>query len=240
MSSKRTNKNIGKVISSDKKKGNNKQYNAGHYNKTESETKHKDNFYLLLIIGFAILWIIFILFIAPKNEQQVQQAPLQEKEEDFGPGARIDRPAKPIRMEEWAYDSITGTHLCVTPESVGYSLFYDKKALKSTSIYVLPHQPAKFAGSEKIKRQFINSVLNYYFEKHRTEWKNENAKGLVFVQFVVNTDGTISDISVLRSPHPKLNDPCIYCYTNMPLWTPAQDEHGNPVRSRVTERLEFK
>ncbi len=55
----------------------------------------------------------------------------------------------------------------------------------------------------------------------------------VYLSFMVEVDGTISDVSVDRD----INEDYDQCWAdfikNMPKWNPAIDEHGKPIAQRV-------
>ena len=62
------------------------------------------------------------------------------------------------------------------------------------------------------------------------EAKEAGISGLVTVKFIINTDGTISDISVIRGVHELLNNEVVRIISKSPAnWTPGYVD-GKPVR----------
>ena len=64
-------------------------------------------------------------------------------------------------------------------------------------------------------------------------------QGTVTVQFVVNRDGSIVDVSLLRRTDPDLDREAIRVVNSMPKWKPGM-HHGKPVRVRYTMPINFR
>jgi len=64
-------------------------------------------------------------------------------------------------------------------------------------------------------------------------------QGRVFVQFVVETDGTITGVKVVRGASPELDKEAVRVISSMPTWIPGT-LHGRPVRVRYTLPVNFK
>jgi len=68
--------------------------------------------------------------------------------------------------------------------------------------------------------------------------KENNVQGKVFVQFVVEKDGSLTDIKVLRSPDESLGDEAVRVLKASPRWTPGI-QNGKPVRVMYTVPISF-
>ena len=64
-------------------------------------------------------------------------------------------------------------------------------------------------------------------------------QGTVVCQFVVEKDGSLSDITVLRSVDPLLDTEAVRAIKQMPLWSPGMKD-GQPVRVKFTLPISFK
>lgn len=64
-------------------------------------------------------------------------------------------------------------------------------------------------------------------------------QGTVLVRFVINTDGTVQDVEVVRSIDPTLDKAAVDVILNSPAWKAAM-HHGRPVRTRMTMPIKFK
>ena len=87
-----------------------------------------------------------------------------------------------------------------------------------------------------------NVKLKRYLERHlqypKVAQKNAT-QGRVTVQFVVNTDGSISDAKVVRGIDPSCDEEALRLINSMPRWTPGQSG-GKNVRVRYTIPVIFK
>jgi len=61
----------------------------------------------------------------------------------------------------------------------------------------------------------------------------------IFVQFIVNTDGSITDIQVARSRSPALDREAVRAVESMPNWIPGV-HNGERVRVRFTLPISFR
>lgn len=68
--------------------------------------------------------------------------------------------------------------------------------------------------------------------------KENNVQGKVFVQFVVERDGSLTDIKVLRAPDESLGDEAVRVLKGSPHWSPGI-QNGKPVRVMYTVPISF-
>ena len=57
--------------------------------------------------------------------------------------------------------------------------------------------------------------------------KDVNAEGVVFLQFVVEADGSIAEVKVLRSVFEPLDQEAIRVIKSMPKWIPGKQNGKN-------------
>lgn len=69
--------------------------------------------------------------------------------------------------------------------------------------------------------------------------KELDIQGLVYVSFIVNADGSISDVGILNSPDDILSKEAIRIVQAMPNWLPG-NQAGKAVRVRYTVPINFK
>lgn len=95
-----------------------------------------------------------------------------------------------------------------------------------------PDQAAEFPGGSTALNKWINQNLRYPEIS-----REQDDQGRIFVSFIVEIDGSISAVDVMRGGvTPELNNEAKRLVRTMPLWIPAE-AHGKPVRSR--NRLPF-
>ena len=69
--------------------------------------------------------------------------------------------------------------------------------------------------------------------------QENGVQGRVICQFVVNRDGSIVDVEVVRSVDPSLDKEAIRVIKSMPKWSPGQ-QRGKPVRVKYTLPVNFR
>lgn len=78
-------------------------------------------------------------------------------------------------------------------------------------------------GQAGLMRYLTQHIRYPLFAQHR------NLQGNVVCQFMVNEDGSISDVRVLQGVHPVLDNEAVRVLRFMPRWKPGR-LHGKPVR----------
>ena len=93
---------------------------------------------------------------------------------------------------------------------------------------------AEFTGGMDKQLQFMLQNLKY-----PKDAENAGASGTVRVHFIVEKDGTLTDVKVPESVHPALDAEGIRVIKGMPKWTPAQLK-GKAVRSKMMLAIPFR
>ncbi len=85
------------------------------------------------------------------------------------------------------------------------------------------------------------AMLKYIMEnmKYPEQAMKEGIQGRVAVRFIVEKDGSISDVKPILSVHPLLNKEAVRVVKSMPKWTPGK-QNGKPVRVRYNLPVMFK
>jgi protein TonB len=63
-------------------------------------------------------------------------------------------------------------------------------------------------------------------------------RGTVFLTFIVEKDGSVSNVSIIKGVHPLLDNEAIKAISESPKWTPGL-QRGLPVRVRFQIPLSF-
>ncbi|MBK9193222.1 MAG: energy transducer TonB [Crocinitomicaceae bacterium] len=91
-----------------------------------------------------------------------------------------------------------------------------------------------FPGGDQALLKYISTHIIY-----PSISKENGDEGKVWIQFVINIDGTISDVTVARtSGYEELDLEAIRVIRSLPLWNPGKDCSG-PVRIRYTLPVDF-
>lgn len=100
-------------------------------------------------------------------------------------------------------------------------------------IYDDVDQSPEFVGGQSALMQYLQSNLTYP-DKARTD----SVQGTVFVTFVVETDGVINDVRILRGVSKELDEVSLQVVRAMPNWTPGYQK-GEPVRVQFNLPIRF-
>ncbi len=102
------------------------------------------------------------------------------------------------------------------------------------SIYQTVDEMPKFPGGEQAMFKFISENVKY-----PQEAKDKNISGRVFVNFVVEKDGSVDEVKVLRSIGGGCDEEAVRVVKSMPKWTPGKQK-GKPVRVSYIIPFVFK
>jgi TonB family protein len=100
-------------------------------------------------------------------------------------------------------------------------------------IYMVKEALPTFKGGESAFGQFLSRTVHYPVGA-----KERNAQGKVMLNFVVEKDGTLSEIKVLKSVDPDLDREALRAIRQSPKWNPGL-KNGVPVRVNYTMPLSF-
>ena len=85
------------------------------------------------------------------------------------------------------------------------------------------------------------AMMKYIMEnmKYPEQAMKEGIQGRVTVSFIVEKDGSISNVRPVLSVHPLLNKEAVRVVKSMPKWSPGK-HNGKPVRVRFNLPVMFK
>ncbi len=91
-----------------------------------------------------------------------------------------------------------------------------------------------FPGGKEAQQAYLKKAISYpaLAKKNRIE-------GVVYVTFVVETDGSISNVKILRGVGGGLDEVALDAVKNMPAWKPGTQK-GLPVRVQYNMPVKFK
>ncbi|WP_026956729.1 energy transducer TonB [Algoriphagus vanfongensis] len=93
-----------------------------------------------------------------------------------------------------------------------------------------PEPPGGMSGWN----QYLSKNLKY-----PTQARRMGIEGTVIVVFVINTDGSIQDVEVLRGIGGGCDEEAVKVVQEAPNWTPGK-QRGRPVRTRMRLPIRFK
>ncbi|MGB3619444.1 MAG: TonB family protein [Catalinimonas sp.] len=101
-------------------------------------------------------------------------------------------------------------------------------------IFLVVEEPARPVGGIKAFYRYVGQNLGY-----PDEARAQGIEGRVFVQFVIERDGTITNVETVKSPHPALSAEAERVMLESAAWMPGK-QRGEPVRVRMVIPLIFK
>ncbi|MGB1041106.1 MAG: energy transducer TonB [Flavobacteriales bacterium] len=101
----------------------------------------------------------------------------------------------------------------------------------STTIYDFVEERPEFPGGQTKLNEFIEQNLNYP--------KGEHTQGTVYVKFVVEKNGTITNIEIARGLSSKYDQEVINLIKKMPKWISGK-QRKKSVRCRMILPIKFK
>ena len=105
-----------------------------------------------------------------------------------------------------------------------------KNDMEYCIVEMMPQYPGGLAAMLKYIRENI---------KYPEQAMKERIQGRVTVSFIVEKDGSISNVKAVRSVHPLLDKEAVRMVKSMPKWSPGKN-NGKPVRVRFNLPVMFK
>lgn len=100
-------------------------------------------------------------------------------------------------------------------------------------IFIAVESPARFPGGDMQLMLFLRSNITY-----PVFCKEHQIKGISYISFVVERDGTISNIKTIKSAHKLLDEEAMRVISLMPRWQPGIMQ-GVPVRVSCNVPIRF-
>ena len=95
-------------------------------------------------------------------------------------------------------------------------------------------QMASYPGGIPALMDFLNENIKYPEQAER-----EGIEGRVVAGFIVERDGSVSNIETLKSVHPLLDAEVVRVMSLMPNWIPGR-QNGQPVRVKYSLPITFR
>lgn len=118
-------------------------------------------------------------------------------------------------------------------ETVAPSPENEKKDSVDEVFTVVEHQPEFPGGKEALMKYLADNL------KYPVDAQQKGLDGRVICNFVVEKDGSISDVEVVRGAAPSLDKEAVRAIETMPKWNPGK-QNGQVVRVRYTLPVIFK
>ena len=104
----------------------------------------------------------------------------------------------------------------------------------ATKVFDVVEEMPSFPGGQGALMSYLNSNVKYPVVA-----QENGVQGRVIISFVVERDGSISDVKVARSVDPSLDREAQRVVKSMPRWTPGK-QNGQTVRVKYTVPVVFR
>lgn len=211
----------------------------GHYREySEEEYQEKENedcLSKLFYIGVVIVFCFYLCEHCSPGAFENNEVKENNVEMTDNPPVETVGNYKDVLFESDVEADATNT----SEESEGQDVVFDEmeSSESETNDDEIParvDKMASFPRGDEALSHFISSNLQY------PAIAEENyVSGLVVVSFVIERDGSISEVKVIKSADPSLDEEAVRLVKIMPLWNPAMDK-GKAVRSRRSVPFNFR
>jgi len=160
-----------------------------------------------------------IKFLPPKvtEKEIVEEEPMPTQEE--------------IKQADVGAETVEGTGEVIFEEPVTEVV---KEESDDNTIFTVVEQPAEYPGGLEAMSKFVGKNLKYPAVARRM-----GTEGSVFVSFVIDKEGKISDVQVLKGISTECDKEAVRVVSLMPPWKPGK-QNGRAVKSRFVLPIKFK
>ena len=119
--------------------------------------------------------------------------------------------------------------LCLTTASAQKTVV----SQKNEKVFDVAEQMPEYPGGMQALYEFLKENIKY-----PEDAKKQKVEGRVIATFVVETDGSISNVEVVKHAFPSLDAEAVSVIQAMPKWTPGK-QSGKVVRVKYTVPVNF-
>lgn len=110
----------------------------------------------------------------------------------------------------------------------------DEPEVEEEEVFTVVEEQPSFPGGEEARRKYLRDNIEY-----PQMARESGIEGTVFVTFVVEPDGSITDVRVLRGIGGGCDEEALRVVRNMPEWEPGK-QRGKEVRVQFNMPIRFK
>ncbi|MFV0555381.1 MAG: energy transducer TonB [Mangrovibacterium sp.] len=217
----------------------------------KADLENKKNIFLQAGLVLALGITLFAFEYKTHAEQVVSLGTVQEQtiEEEIIPITRMEiqkppppPPPKVVEIlniveddveleEELELESIEDNN---APIDIAPIFQQGTEATTDSEIFIVVEQMPEFPGGVNAMRAYLAKNVKYPVVA-----LENGLQGTVYISFVVNQDGSIVDVTVLRGVDSSLDKEAVRVVQSMPKWKPGK-QGGKPVRVSYQVPISFK
>ena len=119
------------------------------------------------------------------------------------------------------------------PEYIPVERPADEENIQEKEIFYIVEEQPEFPGGDVARITYFANNIRY-----PAAARERGIQGIVYVGFVVEPDGSVSQVEVLRGIGGGCDEEALRVVKNMPLWKPGK-QRNIPVRVRFTLPVRF-
>lgn len=110
----------------------------------------------------------------------------------------------------------------------------EEEEIDEQQIFYIVEEPAEFPGGDRALYKYINDAVKYPVIA-----QENGIQGKVYVKFVVNERGAVSDAQILRGVDQSLNQEALRVINSLPNFKPGK-QRGRPVKVYYNAVINFQ
>lgn len=215
--------------------------------KADLESKRTIFLQLGLVVALAITLAAFEWKTYEKQEATLQKQVVKETPEEMVPITKQEKkPPPPEQPKSTTQLNIVEDDVDVEDEiviDVGADentevqeyepVVMEEEEKKEEKIFVVVEEQPSFPGGESARMKYLRNNIEY-----PQLARESGIEGTVYVTFVVEKDGAISDVRILRGIGGGCDKEAIRVVTEMPKWKPGK-QRGKSVRVQFNMPIRF-
>ncbi len=138
-----------------------------------------------------------------------------------------------VEIEEERIIDVETTIQTVVREAAPRVVVVVEEEVEERKIFQIVEEQPEFPGGEEARLRFLRDNMNYPMMA-----REAGIQGTVFVTFVVERDGSISDVQILRGIGGGCDEEAVRVARMMPRWKPGK-QRNRPVRTQFRMPIRF-
>lgn len=118
--------------------------------------------------------------------------------------------------------------------TLSFGAFAQSEVSTDDAVFVVVEEQAMFPGGMEAMYAYIVKNLKY-----PELAKEKGIEGRVFITFIIEKDGSVSNVKILRGIGGGCDEAAMEMVKNMPKWKPAK-QRGKPVRCQFNLPINFE
>jgi periplasmic protein TonB len=214
--------------------------------KADLENKKRIFMQIGLVVALMVVWMAFEWKQYERTVYDLGDLDIEIIEEEDIPITRQETPPPPPPPEQSVEliivddDVEIDEEFTIDTEATVFTevqefvpIFVEEEEVAEETIFTIVEDDPEFPGGQTALMQYLQSSLRY-----PTMAREAGIQGTVFVTFVVERDGSITDVRILRGVGGGLDEEAVRVVRNMPRWK-AGRQRGQAVRVQFNLPIRF-